>query len=214
MVPRPLVYAAFLVAALAIVPFALVARARATRSPEPRIHPIQDMDNQPKYITQSANPLFADGRSMRPQVPGTVARGDLALDEPFYRGRHGADWAAAIPGTLTDAMMKRGQERFNIFCATCHGLTGSGDGPVARRALELGGKWVPPTSFHTDAVRQQPDGRIFNTITHGIRTMPSYGSLISVADRWAIVAYVRALQRSQNATMKDVPPDMRAALTR
>lgn len=214
MVPKPLVYAAFVLGALAIVPFAFVYRARATQSTEPRIHPIQDMDNQPKFITQSANPLFADGRSMRPHVPGTLARGDLELDDHLYRGRRGADWAAGIPMPVDEALLKRGQERFNIFCATCHGASGYGDGPVARRALELGGKWVPPTSFHTDAVRQRPDGHIFNTITHGIRTMPSYGSQVPVKDRWAIIAYLRALERSQNATMNDVPPERRASLAR
>jgi mono/diheme cytochrome c family protein len=110
-------------------------------------------------------------------------------------------------------MLLRGQERFNIYCSPCHGLTGAGDGLVSRRADALQeGTWVPPLTFHGDQVRGRPVGHLFNTITHGIRNMPAYGAQIPAEDRWAIVAYVRALQRSQNATVADVPPDLRAGL--
>jgi mono/diheme cytochrome c family protein len=110
-------------------------------------------------------------------------------------------------------VLQRGRERYDIYCAPCHGLAGYGDGSVAKRAEALQeGTWTPPTSFHTELIRQRPDGHIFNTISNGIRNMPAYGPQIPVADRWAIVAYVRALQRSQNATVDDVPPEIRAQL--
>jgi mono/diheme cytochrome c family protein len=110
-------------------------------------------------------------------------------------------------------LLERGRQRYDVFCSPCHGLAGFGDGMVARRADELQeGTWTPPTSFHSDLIRQRPDGHLYNTITNGIRNMPGYGSQIPVEDRWAVVAYVRALQRSQNATVDDVPPAIRAQL--
>lgn len=200
-------------AVLALVPFVMIARARATKSDRPRIHLIDDMDSQPKYRAQSANPAFADGRAMRPPVPGTVARGQLNEDDLFYRGRVGDQWAIEFPMPLTDAMLRRGQARFGIYCSPCHGLAGYGDGIVAKHADRLQeGTWVPPASYHTDLVRGRPVGQIFNTITNGIRNMPAYGPQIPVADRWAIVAYVRALQRSQNARIQDVPPEFQGTL--
>jgi mono/diheme cytochrome c family protein len=110
--------------------------------------------------------------------------------------------------------MKRGQQRYNIYCAPCHGLAGEGDGLVAKRAQELQqGTWAfPPTSLHSEAVRPQPVGQLFNTITNGVRKMPAYGAQISVQDRWAIVLYVRALQRTQNARPEDVPPETLKAM--
>jgi mono/diheme cytochrome c family protein len=114
---------------------------------------------------------------------------------------------------VTEKLVRRGKERFAIFCAPCHGLDGYGDGPVAKRAQALQeGTWVPPSSYHTDLVRQRPVGFIFNAITHGIRNMPAYGAQIPVADRWAIVSYVRALELSQDATVNDVPAELRDQL--
>lgn len=200
-------------ASLALVPLALVAHARVTRSDRPRIHLVPDMDNQQKFKPQSVNPLFADRRAARPPVPGTVARGELNADDHFYRGRIGEAWATTFPMPVTEALMQRGRDRFGIFCAACHGASGYGNGPVAQRADELQeGTWTPPVSYHTDVVRERPVGQIFNTITHGIRNMPAYGPQIPEADRWAIVAYVRALQRSQNARLGDVPPDVQESL--
>jgi len=211
--PRWLTYSLAVVVALSWVPLAMIARARVTTSPKPRIHVVPDMDNQPKFKAQARNPLFADLRSMRPDVPGTVARGELDEDDALDRGKRGDEWVTTIPVPVTDALLARGRQRFDIYCSPCHGLAGYGDGMVAKRAEALQeGTWTPPSSFHTDLVRSRPVGHIFNTITHGIRNMPAYGPQIPVADRWAIVSYVRALQRSQNATIDDVPPQLRAQL--
>jgi len=211
--PRWILYLTVIAIALSWVPIALIMRARATTSSKPRIHLIPDMDNQPKYDTQSRNPLFADRRAMRPPVAGTVAHGALVGDAEYATGRVSEDWVEVIPVELTVGVLQRGRERFEIFCSPCHGLAGYGDGMVAKRADELmEGAWTPPTSFHTELLRQRPVGHIFNTISNGIRNMPAYGPQISVEDRWAIVAYVRALQRSQNATVDDVPAEIRAQL--
>jgi mono/diheme cytochrome c family protein len=214
-VPRWFYVTLVLLAVLSLIPLALIARTRATLSSEPRIHLVPDMDNQPAFRAQSANPLFADGRAMRPPVPHTVARGELRDDEHLEQGKSGGEWAAGFPGqlSLSRELMERGRERYDIFCAPCHGLVGEGDGMVARSAERLQeGAWVPPSSLHTDLVRGRPNGHLYNTITHGIRTMPAYGSQIPVEDRWAVVAYVRALQRSRNARIGDVPEDRRAGL--
>ncbi len=206
----------FTVVALVVVswvPLALIMRARVTTSPNPRIHVVPDMDNQPRYKAQSRNPMFADRRAMRPPVPGTVARG-ADLDRPdVTTGRVGDGWVTANPMPVDQGVLERGRQRYDVFCSPCHGLAGFGDGMVARRADELQeGTWTPPTSFHSDLIRQRPDGHLYNTIANGIRNMPGYGSQIPVEDRWAVVAYVRALQRSQNATVDDVPPAIRAQL--
>ncbi len=216
-VPRWLVYSVAVLIVLSWVPIALIMRARNVTSPKPRIHIIQDMDNQAKFKPQQRNPMFADRRGMRPPVSGTVARGQLGLDDALDRGlRDGSDltsWVEAIPVPITMQTVRRGQERFDIFCSPCHGLAGYGNGMVSRRAEELQeGTWTPPSSLHTDLIRSRPVGQLYNTITNGIRNMPAYGSQISVADRWAIVVYVRALQRSQGATVDDVPAELRASL--
>jgi len=202
-------------AALALVPFALVARARATRSEHPRLHVISDMDNQARFKSQQVDPWFADGRAMRPPVEGTVAREGLRLDDAYYRGTSGGGYIDGFPApfALTRETIERGHERFDIYCAPCHGLSGYGDGIVAKRAERLQqGTWIPPASLHVEPALTRPTGHLFNTITNGIRTMPSYGAQISVEDRWAIVAYVRALQRSQHARIEDVPADLRSTL--
>jgi mono/diheme cytochrome c family protein len=197
---------------LSLIPFALIALARATNQPTPRINIIPDMDIQPKFKPQSENAMFADGRAMRPVIPGTVARGHLNEDTAFFSGRNGDQWVSS-PVEWTDQVMHRGRERFEIYCSPCHGMSGYGDGMVAKRADQLQeGTWTPPLSLHSESVRVQPDGQIFNTISHGIRSMPSYASQIPPADRWAIIAYVRALQRSQNARLEDVPADVQQTL--
>jgi len=211
--PRWLTYGLVLLAALSLVPFALIARSRASTSARPRVQLIRDMAKQPKVKTQAANPLFADGRAMRPPVPGTVAHREFEESVSYGTGRDAGSWVTVFPVPVTDRLMKRGQERYDIFCAPCHGLAGYGDGPVAKRADALQeGTWTPPASYHTDLVRGRPDGHLFNTIANGIRNMPAYGSQIPVADRWAIVLYVRALQRSQDASVADVPPELRRQL--
>ncbi len=209
--PKAFRYIILFVVVMAMLPPALVAQLRAVHSSKPRVHLVQDMDNQPKYRAQQANPLFADGRAMRPPVAGTVARGQLNDDEHFERGIVGGQWAATFPSQVPVdmALLERGRDRFNIYCRPCHGAAGYGDGMVNLRAMELmnlgtnGTTWVQPKSIHEQAIREQPVGQTFNSITNGVRNMPPYGSQINVRDRWAIVAYVRALQRSQNARESD-----------
>ena len=211
--PRWLLFTAIIVVVLSWVPLALIMRARVTTSTEPRIHIVPDMDHQPKYKAQSRNPLFADRRAMRPPVAGTVARGAHFGDSAIASGKVGEQWVVDIPVPVDAVVMARGRERYDIYCSPCHGLAGFGDGMVAQRAdVLMEGTWTPPTSFHTDLLRQREAGHLFNTISNGIRNMPAYGPQIPVTDRWAVVAYVRALQRSQNATIDDVPDDIRAQL--
>ena len=211
--PRRLVYALIILSALALVPLALIVRARSTTSSRPRVQLIRDMGKQPKFKTQAANPLFADGRAMRPDVQGTVARGELHEDAAFWTGRAAQGWVTAFPVPVTEPLVRRGRERYDIYCSPCHGLAGYGDGPVAKRADALQeGTWTPPSSYHTDLVRSRPVGQLFNTITNGIRSMPGYAAQIPAADRWAIVAYVRALQRSQDAGVADVPAELQRQL--
>jgi mono/diheme cytochrome c family protein len=211
--PKWFFAAAAIVVLLTLVPLALIARSRAVTSQQPRLHFVPDMDNQPKFRAQSANPMFADGRAMRPRVPGTVSLGDRGDDAVTVTGKAGEGWVAEIPVPVTMTLLRRGQERWGVFCAPCHGLAGYGDGMVGKRAEALAeGTWTPPSSLHTDLVRQRPVGHLYNTIANGIRTMPAYGPQIPVADRWAIVAFVRALQRSQSAGIDDVPAELRGQL--
>jgi mono/diheme cytochrome c family protein len=208
--PRILVYSLLVAGCLALIPPVVFARMRATPSPNRPIHIFWDMDFQPKFKTQVANPLFADGRAMRPPVAGTVARGEAYADSHMYEGVVDGQWATALPaGVAMDmATLERGQQRFNIYCSACHGYAGFGDGAVNKRAMELvanaagpvnGTQWVAAKSLHDDTTRHQPVGQLFNTITHGIRNMAGYGSQIPTEDRWAIAAYVKALQLSQDA---------------
>jgi mono/diheme cytochrome c family protein len=221
--PRWLRYTIVLAVLASWIPLALVARARFTVSENRPLHMFLDMDQQPKYkaqqsgpTTEDGEPLFVDGRAMRPQVEGTVARDALStFDEHYFLGTVGGEPAASLPERieLTRALLERGRQRFEINCSPCHGIAGYGDGLVALRADKLQeGTWTPPASFHTDVVRSRPPGHIFNTIANGIRNMPAYGHQVPVEDRWAIVAYVQALQRSQFASPEDVPEGRRAAL--
>lgn len=213
MLARVLKFAVPVVLSLALVPPVLIVRARTAKSGSPRLHLIPDMDNQPRFKSQQTNRLFADGRAMRPFAEGTVARGRLRADDHLHRGRAGEDWATEFPMRVDDAVMRRGQERFTVFCAPCHGLDGVGRGIVAVRAEEREeATWVPPLSLHSEQIRKRPAGHLYNSITNGIRTMPSYAAQIPVEDRWAIVAYVRALQRSQHAGIADVPAEIRETL--
>ncbi len=200
---------------VALVPFAIVTKARMSRGDQTRLHPIQDMDHQPKFKSQQVNAIFADNRAMRPQVPGTVRYNEPVDNKPLMAGRENGEYIDYIPIEITDSVMKRGQEQYIIFCSTCHGHDGAGNGMINQRAEQLAeGTWTPPLSYHTQQIRERPDGHLYNTIKNGIRNMPPYGSQISVEDRWAIVAYVRALQRSQNAAIGDVPEEQQNALER
>jgi mono/diheme cytochrome c family protein len=215
--PSALYWSVTVLVVLSLLPPLLVARYRAVPKLKPRIHPILDMDLQPKYLPQAASPFWSDGRAMRLPVPGTIAQDGLETDEHFYHGKvAGKDrWAETFPMPVTMAMMRHGQERFNVFCAVCHGLAGEGGttSMTSARAIRREDKgWVPPLSLFQPSVSRQAVGEIFNTITNGIRTMPSYASQIPEADRWAIILYVRALQRSQDSSVKDVPEDIRPQL--
>jgi mono/diheme cytochrome c family protein len=213
--PRGVIIAIVVFAALALFPPLIVAKARLSQSTKPRIALVQDMDNQDRYKTQQANPAFSDGRAMRPQVEGTIARGDLHDDPHFYEGKVDSGWALTFPPQLeiNKAFVVRGQQRFAIYCAPCHGLGGAGDGMVHQRAVQRDTPgWVQPASLQDALVRSRPAGHIFNTISRGIRSMPPYGDQIPPADRWAIVAYVRALQLSQDARLEEVPPERRDEL--
>jgi mono/diheme cytochrome c family protein len=206
--PRALVIGGMIVVCLLLFPPLIVANMRSSLKEEPRIHLIQDMDNQPRYKAQQFNPVFADGRAQRQPVAGTVARGDFPTDAHFRTGRLDGDWTTAFPPrvTIDEDLLRRGQQRFMIYCAPCHGYGGAGDGIVHQRAIKLNtAGWVVPTSMLSDNVRERAHGHIFNTITNGIRSMPPYGDQIAPQDRWAIVAYIRALQFSQYAPTEDVP---------
>ena len=192
----------------------LALRFRTVKKARPRIHLVLNMDNQQHYKTQQANPLFADGRAMRPRIEGTVARGHLDEDDVLHLGRdESGAFVDVMPLELSVPMLERGRDRFNIYCAPCHGYGGYGDGMVSIRADQLQeGTWVPPTSLHEKTVKERPLGHLYNTVKNGIRNMPGYASQIQVEDRWAIVAYVKALQRSQDTSIEDVPEGERASL--
>lgn len=213
--PTGLVYALVILAVASMVPFAFFAKARYTTSSSPRIHAVGDMDWQPKYKAQRENPIFADGRATRPAEPGTVAVGELREDDHFYRGQLNGVWARTFPPSLKldDALMARGKERFGIYCTPCHGFAGEGDGMVAKRAEALQqGTWVAPTNVTAEHLRQMPVGELFNAITNGVRNMPAYGSQVAPADRWAIILYLRALQRSRAGKLADLSPAEQSGL--
>ena len=162
----------------------------------------QDMHDQPKYTPLRQSDFFADGRASRPVPAGTVARGHLRDQEALYVGKS----VDQIPFPVTREVLLRGQERFNIFCAPCHDRLGNGLGMAVRRGFRR------PPSYHTDRLRQLPVGEIFDVITNGFGAMPDYSAQVPPEDRWAIVAYVRVLQYSQNASIADVPPEVRGEL--
>jgi mono/diheme cytochrome c family protein len=159
----------------------------------------QDMHDAPRYEAYEKSEFFGDARSMRPQVADTVARGQLREDAALFTGKVGTALVAGIPLPITGQLVHRGRQRFDIFCSPCHGRAGLGDGMVVRRGYR-----VPP-SLHVDRLRAQPDGYFYDVITNGFGVMPDYASQIPVADRWAIVAYVRALQLSQHAPLSMLP---------
>ncbi len=160
----------------------------------------QDMADQPKNRPLSPSPFFDDGRSERPLLENTVARGSLADDELFPKESN------AFPLPLTPELLKRGQERYKIFCTPCHGLQGDGNGMVSMRGMKH------PPSYHDARLRQVPNGYIYDVITNGFGGMLGYSAQIPAADRWAIVAFVRALQLSRNVPASELPPDVREKL--
>ena len=258
-VPRFLFSTWVAVVALSIIPLLVVLKMRVTNSSMPRFHVFYDMDFSPSKDAQTNTTLFADARSMRPDVPGTVARGQFdmnfrtgidmdalaatdsgraqrlvrLLDEPEKEGdsadaaeKSGADkpadsketpsvmdttpWLSENPVGMDKETLERGRKYFGIYCSVCHGMNGGGNGLVNRRAQKiLAATWVPPSSLHDPDLYDDkyPDGKLFSTISNGIRKMPGYASQIKAEDRWAIVTYVRALQTSQNAPLDLIPAD-------
>lgn len=190
----------------AALSFSLLA-CRGQSSEKPPVQPQRNMFQQPRYDAYDRSAFFADGRTLRHPPKGTVALGQLQEDRGFHTG-FSADsvYVTRNPLPVDMAFLERGQERYNIYCSVCHGRTGAGNGVVVQRGFSL------PPNFHEDRIVTMPDGQIYQTIANGVRTMPSYGKQIPEADRWAIVAYLRALQRSQRATLKDVPEEMRGSL--
>lgn len=166
----------------------------------------QKMANQPRYDPLETSDFFADGMSARPRVANTVARGELSTDPFFDTGKVNGAVADGFPFAVTREVIDRGHQRFDIYCSQCHGRVGDGNGMIPARGYRK------PPSFHTETLRKQTTGHLFDVMTNGFGAMPPYGSMIPTRDRWAIVAYIRALQLSQNATVDLVPPAARPKL--
>ena len=160
----------------------------------------QDMHNQPKYRGLRPSNFFTDGSSARPLVEGTVARGTLADDEAFFTGKVDKAAVKEFPFPIDEKVLDRGQERYNIYCSPCHDRTGGGNGMVIQRGFKR-----QPPSYHIDRLRQADVGYFFDVITNGFGSMPDYRAQIAPRDRWAIVAYIRALQYAQHAPASEIP---------
>ena len=285
-VPKPFFLVWGLIASFSIIPLLIVLKMRVTHSHQPRFHVFYDMDFSPAKDAQQYSTLFQDGRAMRPDVPGTVARGEMQenLDfltgidmnalsnidppraerlvrtfNPLFQTESEADdkqpqaekpkaddvpdketaaeektkpaetkpaetkltvmdttpWLTKNPLELNESVLEVGRKNFGIYCSVCHGLNGSGNGLVNQRAKKiLAANWIPPSSLHQETLYagKYPDGKLFSTISNGIRKMPGYSGQIKTRDRWAIVAYVRALQLSQNASIDQIAEAERAEI--
>jgi mono/diheme cytochrome c family protein len=158
----------------------------------------RDMQDQPRYETYEASSFFTDGKSARPALPGTIARGALEDDDAFFRGRQGNEFVQQIPLEIDPALLQLGQTRYNSFCALCHGRIGDANGMIVQRGFPR------PPSFHTDRLRNLPDGHVFDVISRGFGNMPSYREQLGARDRWAVIAYLRVLQMSQQMHLDDL----------
>jgi hypothetical protein len=168
----------------------------------------QDMHDTPRYKPLQQSDIYADKRSSRPLIEGTVARGFLRDDDVFYTGMQAGAPVERIPMPLTLAVVDRGRERYDIYCAPCHGIAGDGDGMIVKRGYKR------PTSYHDPRLRNERAGYFFDVMTRGFGQMPDYAAQITPKDRWAIVAYIRALQLSQHASVGDLTPDEKGRLER
>lgn len=164
----------------------------------------QDMHDQPKFFPQRSTSFYADGRSARPQIEGTVARDQLQNDPYFATGLIDGHEGDGLPIPLTEETMRRGEERYNIYCSPCHSRVGNGEGVIVQHGYR------PAGDFHTERLRTAPLGHFFVVITNGYGAMPEYAAQVALQDRWAIAAYIRALQLSQHATPADVPSGQHA----
>ncbi len=199
---KPCILAGLLLSVTVLIMFSC----RGQTSEEPPIHLNPNMDSQNKFKAYGENDFFEDRRDMRHPPEGTVAQGELREDEAYYLGQVGDTVVGKIPVPITLELMERGQDRYNIYCSVCHGEAGMGDGVVIKRGF------IPPPSLHDQRILDLKDGDLFNIITNGIRNMPAYRKQVPVADRWAIVAYIRALQKSQNAMLSELPENKRAQI--
>ena len=166
----------------------------------------QDMHDAPRYDPLEASNFFSDGHSARPVVSNTVARGQLREDEHLYTGKIAGQLTTDFPMPVTSDVMARGQERFNVFCAPCHGRTGDGNGMIVLRGFRK------PPSYYEDRLVNAPVGYLYDVMTNGFGAMQDYAAQVPVADRWAIAAYIRALQLSRSGTMNEVPAERREEL--
>ena len=188
----------------------LIAGRQGDKFTKPPFEIIPDMDRQPKLRPQEPNKFFGDGKSSQLKVAGTVSRGSAYEDNPLNTGRitGTTNFVDVLPVAVNEQLMQRGHERFNINCAPCHGKQGDGKGITTKYNM------VAVANLHDQRLIEMTDGEIFNTITHGKNLMGSYGANIDIQDRWAIIAYLRALQRSHLATIDDVPAEKRASLNK
>ncbi|MCI0748602.1 MAG: cytochrome c [Verrucomicrobia subdivision 3 bacterium] len=199
-----------LIFGLTILGVMLIAGKRGDISRRPPLEVFPDMDRMPKLRPQTRADFFTDGMSSRLPVAGTVARGSAWQDAPVNTGKQPGttNWVEVIPVAVNEQLMKRGQERYTVYCLVCHGAAGDGKGITGKYGM------VAMANFHDPRLVKMADGEIFNAITFGKNLMGPYGGQIPIEDRWAIIAYVRALQRSRLATLDDVPADHRDALRR
>lgn len=165
-----------------------------------------DMFDQPKYRPLAASAFYIDGRSARPVPPNTIPFDGTDQGEAVENGTTNGVFDATIPVTMNEALLQRGRDRFDIYCTPCHGYTGDGHGMVAKRGFKQ------PADLHSDRIRNAPPGYLYDVIAHGYGAMPDYGDELSVQDRWAVVAYIRALELSRRATVQDVPADQQQKL--
>jgi cytochrome c553 len=168
----------------------------------------QDMHDAPRYDPLEASAFFPNGSAARTLVANTVPRGFLREDELLYTGKVSGQFANTFPMAVTADVMARGQERYNVFCSPCHGRTGTGNGMIVQRGFRQ------PPSYHEQRLREAPAGYFYDVMTNGFGAMQDYAAQVPVADRWAIAAYIRALQLSHSATVADVPADRRGDLDR
>ena len=185
--------------ALAVISIVSIMGFRGTTFTEPPLELFPDMDAQSKYKPQGTSEFFADGRTDRLPVAGTIARGNLKDDEFLHYGKNGDAWAKGFPMDITSEVLDLGAAKYAIYCTPCHGGTGDGNGVTKFRGMA-----VTPT-YHDDRLRDMPEGEIYNTVTNGIRLMGGYADKLSTEERWAVIAYMRVLQRAQNASVEDVP---------
>ena len=202
-----------LVFGVIVIAVMVVAGKRGDMSRRPPIELFPDMDRQPKLRPQEANSFFKDGLSSQQPIAGTISRGSPWQDSPENTGKipGTTNWVQTIPVPLTQQLLARGRERYDINCAPCHGAQGDGKGITTKFGMAVIADLHDAT---TRKVPQQPDGEIFNTISYGKGLMQGYAANVTIQDRWAIVAYVRALQRSHLGSIEDVPADQRATVTK